>query len=214
MAKLTVRAGTVRVMAPAAGDAAARLHGTDEPLPPHLDLTLVDVREQHPPAGQEPVRWLLLTSEPAASARDALTVVDLYRSRWGIEVFFKVLKTGLGLQQRQMESADAMLAVVALALPVAVQVLRLRHMADIAPAALWSTVLTRTQFKVLRRKCPRAKLTAKATVDQVVLAVATLGGFLKSNKTPGWQTIYKGFEYLEALAEGAELFGGFRGSDR
>ena len=98
-----------------------------------------------------------------------------------------------------------MLRVVSLALPVAVQVLRLRHMADIAPGAAWSTVLTRAQFAVLRRKCPKKKLTAAATVEQVMFAVASLGGFLKSNKTPGWQTIYKGWAYLEVLTEGFEL---------
>ena len=148
------------------------------------------------------MRWLLLTTEPAATAHDALIVIDLYRARWGIEIYFKVLKTGLGLEQRQMESVDAMLGVVSLALPTAVQVMRLRHMADIAPGALWSTVLSTGQFAVLRRKSPRAKLTATATVEQVTYAVASLGGFLKSNKTPGWQTIYKGWAYLEVLTEG------------
>lgn len=214
MAQLTVRAGVVRVMAPKNADGdGTTIHGTDAPLPAWLDLTLVDVREEHPPAGEEPVRWLLLTTEPAATAAAALTVVDLYRCRWGIEVLFKVLKTGLGLEKRQAESADAMLGVVSLALPVATEVLRLRHMAEVAPGALWSTVLTATQFEVLRRKSPRAKLTSKATVDQVVRAVAALGGFLKSNKTPGWQTIYKGWAYLEALAEGFQMAKGRR-SDR
>lgn len=205
VAQLSVRASTVRVMRPRNLASDATLHGSTKPLPAYLDLALVDVREEHPPAGQEPVHWLLLTSEAIGTAQEVLTVVDQYRSRWGIEVFFKALKTGLGLESRQMESADAMLRVVSLALPVAVQVLRLRHMADLAPGALWSTVLSRAQFEVLRRKCPRAKLTAKATVEQVVLAVATLGGFLKSNKVPGWQTIYKGWEYLETLVEGYEL---------
>jgi len=209
VATLTVRSDTVRVMAPKNASKAETVRGTQVPMPAHLDLTLVDVREEHPPAGEEPVHWLLLTTEPADTVQDVLAIVDEYRGRWGIEVFFKVLKTGLGLEERQMESADAMLRVVSLALPVAVQVLRLRHMADVMPGALWSTVLTKAQFEVLRRKCPKAKLTAKSTVEHVVVAVATLGGFLKSNKVPGWQTIYRGWEYLETLAEGYELALGF-----
>ncbi len=136
-------------------------------------------------------------------------MVDLYRARWGTEVLFKVLKTGLGIEKRQLESADSMLRAVALALPVAVQVLRLRHLADVAPGALWSHVLTAAQFAVLRAKCPRAKLTARATVEQVVLAVATVGGFIKNNKVAGWQTIYRGWAVIEAMAEGYELAKGF-----
>jgi len=53
-------------------------------------------------------------------------------------------------------------------------------------------VLSKAQFEVLRRKCPTAKLTAKSTVEQLVLVVAKLGGILKSNRVPGWQTIYRG----------------------
>lgn len=78
-----------------------------------------------------------------------------------------------------------MLRAVALALPVAVQVLRMRHLADVAPSALWSQVLTPAQFAVLRAKCAKAKLTARATVEQIVLAVATVGGFIRSNKVAG-----------------------------
>jgi hypothetical protein len=204
-AELSIRAGQVEVMAPRSNDASRRLSGSEDHLPASQKLWLVDVREEHPPGGEAPVRWLLLTNEPAHDAATALLVVDLYRSRWGIEVYFRVLKTGLGLEQRQAESADAMLRVVALALPVATEVLRLRHMADIAPKALWSRALTATQFEVLRRKSPNAKLTEQSTVEQVVMAIATLGGFLKSNKVPGWQTIYQGWAKLEAIVEGYEL---------
>jgi hypothetical protein len=202
LAHLTIRAGTVEVFRPKNTAADAHLYASGAPLPASIRIGLCDVREEHPPAGEKPVRWLLLTTEPLTTAAEALTAVELYRSRWGIEVFFKVLKTGLRIEERQLESADSMLAAIALALPVATQVLRLRHMADLLPGALWSTVLTAAQFAVLKHKFPKQRLGAKSTVDDVKLAVALLGGFLKSNKTPGWQVLYGGWERLEILAEG------------
>lgn len=209
VAHLTIRAAQVKVLMPKNEAAGRTIHGTTTPLPPFIEIGLVDVREEHPPKGEAGVHWLLLTSEPVTTGEEALTVVDLYRARWGTEVYFKVLKTGLGIETRQMESADSMLRVIALALPVAVHVLRLRHMADVIPGALWSQVLTPAQFAVLKHKCPQARLTDKATVDQVLLAVATLGGFLKSNKVPGWKNIYQGWERMETLAEGFEIARGF-----
>src|SRR5690606_41705935 len=68
------------------------------------------VREVDPPAGEEPVQWLLLTSLPVASAEQARPAIEYYRVRWMIEVFFRVLKSGCRIEQRQFESLDRLLA--------------------------------------------------------------------------------------------------------
>lgn len=203
-ALLSVRFKTVDVAQPI-DDEGQLMYKTDVREPATLRMTLVDVREEHPPNGQKPVRWLLLTSEPVHTAADALNIVDIYRCRWGIEVFFKVLKTGLKIEERQMNSADAMLRVLALAMPTAIAVQRMSHMAEMPTNARWSAVVSNVQLAVLKRKCPKAGLSLSSTAKEVMFAVAQLGGFLKSNKKPGWQTMYKGWRYLDALVEGYEL---------
>jgi hypothetical protein len=54
-------------------------------LPARVDVHLVEVRERNPPTGQEPVRWVLVTSLPTGSVEEILRVVDAYRKRWVIE---------------------------------------------------------------------------------------------------------------------------------
>jgi hypothetical protein len=51
-----------------------------------LQLNLVRVRELNPPENEQPVEWLLYTSEPIDSDEQVLKVVDWYRARWTIEI--------------------------------------------------------------------------------------------------------------------------------
>jgi hypothetical protein len=44
-----------------------------------------------PPAGVKPVEWRLLTNREAGSFEAAAEIIDWYRARWEIELFFNVL---------------------------------------------------------------------------------------------------------------------------
>lgn len=182
-----------------------------EEQPRKLTLNLVEVEEIDPPDGESPVCWLLLTSLPVDTAAQALQVVQYYRRRWMIAEFFKALKTGCGLQKRQMDSTGAMLNMMALLLPVAWRLLTLRTIGEQQPDAYWSAVLTLIEFDVLlarnngRSRSPRYQLASDATVAQVLAAVARLGGHIPRNGRPGWQTRYAGWEQHSGLVEGALL---------
>lgn len=52
------------------------------------------VREIHPPVGESPVEWLLLTTLPIETLEDVWKLVEHYYGRWSIEVFFRTLKSG------------------------------------------------------------------------------------------------------------------------
>ena len=44
------------------------------------------------PAGVKPVVWRLVTNREAGDAHALIELVDWYRARWEIEMFFNVLK--------------------------------------------------------------------------------------------------------------------------
>jgi hypothetical protein len=54
-------------------------------LPP-VEVTVVYAKERHPPKGEEPLEWLLLTSLPVEDFASACTIVQWYRCRWKIEI--------------------------------------------------------------------------------------------------------------------------------
>jgi hypothetical protein len=81
--------------------------------PQHLRLAdssvavnVVHVRELDVPEGDEPVHWVLYTSEPVATVTQVLTVLEYYRARWLIEELFKALKTGCEIEKLQLETYD------------------------------------------------------------------------------------------------------------
>ena len=88
--------------------------GSCELLPPQNDPThtepvavnvvrIDEVREQ-----DDPIQWVLLTTESVAESSDSLSVVESYRARWTIEDWHKVLKTGCRIEERRLETWERM----------------------------------------------------------------------------------------------------------
>jgi hypothetical protein len=169
-------------------------------LPSTIRLNVVQVREIDPPEGEEPVEWRLLTPLPIDTVEQVLRIVDLYRVRWMIEELFKALKTGCAFEERQLETADRLINALALFLPIAWQMLRMRHLARVDSAAPATEVLTVQQLDVLQAFVP--KLPTAPTVKDALMAVAKLGGHLKSNGMPGWLVLGRGYQTLLNLEAG------------
>jgi hypothetical protein len=197
-AELHITAGTHTLIRPAT-------EGKD--LPDTLEISVVRVFEPRPPAGVEPVEWLLYTSNPLETRADVEQVVDVYRNRWLIEEFFKALKTGCGYERLQLENKNSILNALAIMMPIAWCLLRLRTLARLYPECPLRAVLTARQIAILRILRKR-KLPPNPTVRDGLDAIAGLGGHLKHNGPPGWQTLGRGFERLLEAECLAKLFKG------
>jgi Transposase DNA-binding/Transposase DDE domain len=176
----------------------------DRTLPPVLPINVVRVWEEHPPAGEAPVEWILLTTEPVGTDDDMLRVVDWYRARWVIEEYFKALKTGCSFEKRQIVTYSGLLNVLAVFLPIAYQLLLLRTVSHTDANVPASVVLTRTQLKVLSAASSKP-LPKNPTARDALLAIARLGGHLKRNGDPGWLVIGRGYQDLIILTLGWRL---------
>lgn len=148
-----------------------------------------------------PVEWFLLTSLPTHDDAAILFAVDCYRARWTIEEYFKALKTGCQFERRQLESAHSLLNALAILAPVAWRLLLLRHLARAEPTAPASTALTTKQLEVLRA-VSKKPLRPRPNARDAMLAVAALGGHLKSNGDPGWLVVGRGMHDLLLLELG------------
>jgi len=169
---------------------------------PRVVVNVVRVVEPHPPQGQEPVEWLLYTSLPVDTPEEMLAVVDAYRQRWLIEEFFKALKTGCAFEERQLESVHALLNLLALSIPIAWHLLRLRTLARVEPGAPAAAIVSSAQLACLRYELGPRALPKAPNVRQVLLAIAQLGGHLSNNGDPGWITIGRGYQDLLVLERG------------
>ena len=71
-----------------------------------VTLNVVVASERNPPQGEQAIEWILLTTLPISTLAEVLTVIEYYMSRWMIEVFFKTLKSGCGVESLQFEEMD------------------------------------------------------------------------------------------------------------
>lgn len=191
-ANVSVRSTCVRAPRPHSG----AQHSDDE-----LEFNVVEVLEPCAPEGEEPVRWYLLTTEPVATEQQCWAVVDAYCTRWTIEEYFKALKTGCAVEERQLKSRDSIEAMLGVMLPLAWRLLLMRYLPRVMPQAPADALFLSTELAVLRAAKP-GQLSEAPTIEQACAVLAALGGHLKRSGDPGWQTLWRGYQRLRQRHEG------------
>jgi len=173
-----------------------------------LGLTMVQVREVGvPPQGEEPVDWLLWTTEPAQTKQQLLAVVRAYALRWRIEDFHLVWKQGCRVEQLQLETRQRLEKALVLYAGVAVRILHLRDLARREPTAPCTEVLTKEEWQALythiHGEAPTST-TPLPTVEQATRWIGRLGGHLgrKRDGMPGSRTLWRGWRDLTILVAG------------
>lgn len=164
-------------------------------FPEECEVNIVRVWEENPPKGEPGVEWFLLTSEPIKTKKEIKRVIDLYRRRWLIEEFFKGLKTGCNIEKKQFECAETWKKLIIFYMPIAGKILNLRVLDQLCLNSLKFT-LTDDQKKILEIHSKK-KL---ESVTDYLYTLANLGGHIKYNGPPGWQTLFRGYEKLEIMA--------------
>jgi hypothetical protein len=163
-------------------------------VPPSLRVNVVTVRETGCPPGIEPIAWFLVTTEPIKTRAQLEFIVDAYRARWVVEEFFKALKSGCEFERRQLESFRSLDNALAIFLPIAVRLLALRGAVRAAPSDD-CRILTAQQLEILRRHTTRF-MSRVPSNEEAAMALAELGGHLRSNGPPGWAILGRAFERL------------------
>lgn len=176
-----------------------------EPEP--IAMWAVWVREVNAPKGAKPIEWVLYTSLPVETFGDAWRIVEYYECRWMIEEYHKALKTGCSVQRRLLQSADRLEAMVGLMSVVAVRLLQLKSVARSEPERPARTVVPPLWLEMLKAARKNLRRVNDLSIYQFYRELAKLGGFLgrRSDGDPGWITIWRGWEKLRTLVQGAQL---------
>ncbi len=174
--------------------------------PPRPDRTLEEVTvtallafEPNPPAGEDPLVWVLLTNLPVETPEQALEKLSWYLCRWQIEVYFKVLKSGCRVEQLQLETRERLEPALGFYMIIAWRVLYLTMLGRDCPQMPCNTVFADEEWKavylVTQRKAPPDE---PPSLDTMVRMIATLGGFLnrKSDGFPGPKTLWIGLQRI------------------
>ena len=95
---------------------------------PKITFWAILAEETNPPPGEEPVRWLLLTSKKITTLEQAHRIIRVYLRRWDIEVFFRILKTGCRVERVQLKTCEALIRALMIYLVIAWRIHYLTHL--------------------------------------------------------------------------------------
>src|SRR5580704_1112753 len=209
-AQLVARFGAVSLKRP--GHLAR--HG--EALAKTIAVSLVEVTEAGAPKGAEPILWRLLTTHPIEDAAMAWRVVGWYRQRWVIEQFFRTLKQqGLQLEDSQLESAERLIKLTAIAARAACAIMQLVQARDGRSAQLAKIAFSPAEIETLHALIPELEGNTAlqknphppSSLAWAAWIIAKLGGWdgYPKSKPPGPITFRHGLEYFRSLAHGWKL---------
>lgn len=187
----------------------------DDDYPKQARVYAIDVVESNPPAGENAVHWRLLTTHVVDTYEQGRKVVQWYRWRWYIELLFATLKRrGLNIESSQLESVAAIQRLCIMSLAVALQILQLtlgrehdNEQATIVFDSPRQVCLEQLEPTVEGRT---AKLKNPHPIGSLAWGawlIARLGGWsgYRSQRPPGFETMYRGLQQFEMLFTGWNL---------
>lgn len=143
---------------------------------------------------------MLLTSESVTKLDEANQTVDIYTRRWQIEEFHKAWKSGVGVENRRMGTADNIERIAVILAFIAVRLLQIRELAQDEPRKPCTTVLRPIEWQCLWAAVETRRLPRRPPpLRWAYCAIAKLGGWIDTKGTGrvGWQTMWIGWQRLE-----------------
>ncbi len=154
-------------------------------------------------ASVKPVEWRLLTNRVPLGHDDLVEVIDWYRARWEIDIYFNVLKNGCSVEELQLGTVDRIERALALFMIVAWRIAYLMRMGrtcpDLDAALLFDPDEIHGAHLLMKKRMPEGV----PKLNAVLRLVAQCGGFLgrKGDGEPGAKTIWQGLERVMTAAE-------------
>jgi hypothetical protein len=174
-----------------------------------LRAYVVLVCEEQKPTGEEPLCWVLLTNVAVNNLDDAVQRISWYKTRWQIEVYHKILKSGCAVEECRLETIERLCLYLTLFGVIAWRIFWFTHIKRTNPKAPANTILAKIELVVLsmfaagKNKQPIDIV----TVGHAVIELAKLGGFLarRGDGHPGPTVVWRGFQRLSDATDFYEI---------
>jgi len=172
-----------------------------------IEMSCLVASEVGAPADEKPVCWRLLTNRVVTTLEQAHELIEWYRARWEIEMFFHVLKTGCRVEALQLASLAKIERALALFMVVSWRIARLMRLGRTCPHLPASLMFDPDEIKAAYVLTNKPSPPAPPSLNEVVRRVAMLGGFLarKGDGEPGVKTIWIGLQRVMDFAAGVRF---------
>ena len=175
-----------------------------------LGLYAIYLEEINHPKGVEAIKWMLLTSIEINSVLEAIDLIKAYTKRWLIETYFKTLKSGCTIENRQLQAAHRLKSCLAVDAVVAWRILFLtmvsRELPEIEATVLFEKQECDALYSFIKDKPVVCDVVP--SLGEVVKQIGKLGGFIgrKRDGKPGVISIWRGMWRLADIYATYKLF--------
>ena len=174
-----------------------------------VETNVIVATEINPPPNQSPLEWILLTNVPIDSPMSGHEIVKWYLSRWQIEIYFRVLKSGCKIEKLQLETRERFDAGLSLYRIIAWRILYLTLLSRECPDAPCHIVFAEEEWKIAYmikygRKAPDKPISLWSMVN----LIAQFGGYLnrKNDGEPGPTAIWIGLQRLRDFVKAKQVY--------
>ncbi|QEG35970.1 IS4 family transposase [Bythopirellula goksoeyrii] len=201
LAELEVRATTVTVRPPYRAGRNRKLSD--------VTLNLVLAEESNPPNGVAPIQWLLATTLPIEEVQQVRQIIAYYCIRWQIEIYFRTLKSGCRIEDRQLETLERILNCLAVYAIIAWKVMYLSRLGSECPELSCELIFEPSEWKsvwmTIRKANPPS---TPPPLNEMIRMIASLGGYvIRQSTRPGTQTLWFGLQRVYDLSTAWQTFG-------
>ena len=185
--------------------------------PPHarkhlqpVTINVVLVEEVGGPGDGTDVSWQLITSLPIDTTDEVLLVVNYYRKRWLVEIYFKILKSGCNVEELKLETTARLKNALALYQIIAWRIMYLTYLNRTDPNTPCDRVFAPHEWKsvwfVTKKTSPPLK---PPTLGEFVRLLTRLGGYNNraTERPPGPLPFWIGIRRMYDLALAYQTFG-------
>jgi len=185
--------------------------------PDGVPMTVVEIKEVSSQNNEEPIVWRLYTSSEISSHSQVLELVDIYKKRWLIEEFFKLLKTdGYDIEGTEFSSGKVIRKLILLVMKASIKVLQIKAARDGSTNEKIDLLFSEKEIrclKALNKKLEGGTVKQQNPHDAGSLAyaswiIARLGGwkeFYQPSRPPGTKTFVWGLEKFESIMIGYNI---------
>lgn len=187
---MNIKYSTVRLVKPQ-----RKLASKILPALQSIDITVIEVQSQQEPS----LHWRILTNMSVNNLTQAIRVIDIYKKRWLIECYHRILKSGYKIEHARLKDRSRLEKFSTLVSIVSWRIMWLYLYSRESVDYPCKKIFAPEELKVLSIMCKKHGTSInRLSIKEAVVIIAKLGGFLgrKSDGDPGMMMIWKGWKVL------------------
>lgn len=181
--------------------------------PQGVPVKVIKVQEHthHGYDNEAKLQWYLITTLPTSKLEEIVEVIDIYKRRWSVEEYFKLLKSdGYDLERTELASGKSIRTLTLYTMKASIKVQQIKAARDGKTKMPIQSVFSAKEINYLNKINPTLEgKTEKQknpyppeSLAYAAWIIARLGGwkeFYDSKRPPGTKTIVWGLEKFETM---------------